>query len=107
MCAVIDPGTLLRKIDDAIHARTGKRLGLRPGVPEAQLRAAEATLGRPLPEDVARIYRAHDGAATSMGWLGAAGAWLSLEELVAQWQQEADLAGRYGEEGGEIDIASE
>lgn len=71
---------------------------LRPGAAEGQLAAAEALLGRGLPQEWRHLYACHDGEAGTQGVLSGL-TWLPLAEMVRQWQSWMELLADYQDEG--------
>jgi cell wall assembly regulator SMI1 len=91
---------------EAVAKRHGKTLRLRPGVSEAAIAAAEATMKLAVPADFRASLALHDGQDDSeyhgcFPWMPGCCPLRSLTEIVAQWQAEVPLATPDDEETGE------
>jgi cell wall assembly regulator SMI1 len=64
---------------------------LPPGVTDAALAQAEATLGFAIPREVKEFLAVHDGSGPL--WLHDRGEFMSLDGILAAWDQEFDLWG--------------
>ncbi len=74
---------------------------LRPGATRDAIASAEATLGRPLPPALARMYLSHDGQRAGSPGLFRAWRWLPLSEVLESWARWCRLL-----EAGDIDAWS-
>jgi cell wall assembly regulator SMI1 len=88
----------MKRIWDRIHVWLAANAphvlaSLRPGASEEQLRAAEATMGCRLPDDVRAAYRIHDGQEHGHDLLYGRW-WGSLENVVEWWQASEVFADR-------------
>ena len=81
---------------EVIAKRHGRSLRLRPGVSEAALTAAEATMNLAIPADLRASLALHDGQDDdeddTFPWMAGCSPLRSLAEIVEQWKVEVGLA---------------
>ena len=87
----VDTAPLWALVAEQLTAAGADLDALRSGATEADIAAAEAELGVPLPEDVRAIHRDHDGCSEA---LLDGREWLSLGRMVSEWRVWRDLLQR-------------
>lgn len=87
----VDTAPLWALVAEQLTAAGADLGALRPGATEADIAAAEAELGVPLPEDVRAIHRDHDGCSEA---LLDGREYLSLGRMVSEWRVWRDLLQR-------------